>query len=122
MRILDFYLTLGRITLVGEAFLSQCKTQDFLICCARTIYKNSKRKVQVVPQSQAAALPKQQEEEETDKTKQAQIEQTYEKRLVVSFPSEVIAMLKGLKQNKKTNKQKTNKQTNKQKNNNTRTK
>ena len=38
-----------------------------------------KRKVQGVAQSQAAALPKYQEEEETDKTKQAQIEQTYEK-------------------------------------------
>ena len=35
--------------------------------------------VQGVPQSQAAALPRHQKEEETDKTKQAQIEQTYEK-------------------------------------------
>ena len=32
-----------------------------------------------VPQSQTAALPRHQEEEETDKSKQAQIEQTYEK-------------------------------------------
>ena len=31
-----------------------------------------------VPQSQTAALPRHQVEEETDKTKQAQIEQTYE--------------------------------------------
>ena len=38
-----------------------------------------KRKVQGVPQSQTAALPRHQEEEETDKTKQAQTEQTYEK-------------------------------------------
>ena len=38
-----------------------------------------KRKVQGVPQSQTAALPIPQEEEETDKSKQAQIEQTYEK-------------------------------------------
>ena len=30
-------------------------------------------------QSQTAALPRHKEEEETDKTKQAQIEQTYEK-------------------------------------------
>ena len=30
-------------------------------------------------QSQTAALPRQQEEQETDKIKQAQIEQTYEK-------------------------------------------
>ena len=37
------------------------------------------KKVQEVPQSQTAALPRHQEEEETDKFKQAQIEQTYEK-------------------------------------------
>ena len=37
-----------------------------------------KRKVQGVPQSQTAALPRHQEEEETDKIRQAQIEQTYE--------------------------------------------
>ena len=37
------------------------------------------RKVQGVPQSQAAAFPRHEEEEETDKTKQAQIEQTHEK-------------------------------------------
>ena len=40
--------------------------------------KKGKRKVQGVPQSHAAALPRHQEEEEMDKTKQAQIEQTYE--------------------------------------------
>ena len=39
----------------------------------------SKRKVQGVPQPQTAALPRPQEEEETDKFKQAQIKQTYEK-------------------------------------------
>ena len=38
-----------------------------------------KRKVQGVPQSQTAALPRPQEEEETDKSKQAQTEQKYEK-------------------------------------------
>ena len=43
------------------------------------IQKKGKRKVQGVPQSQTAALPRPQEEEETDKSKQAQIEQTYEK-------------------------------------------
>ena len=37
------------------------------------IYKKGKRKVQGVPQSQAAALHSHQEEEETNKTKQAQI-------------------------------------------------
>ena len=40
-----------------------------------------KRKVQGVPQSQAAALSRHQEEEEPDKTKQLQIKQTYEKHL-----------------------------------------
>ena len=38
-----------------------------------------KRKVQGVPQSQTAALPRPQEEEETDKSEQAQTEQTNEK-------------------------------------------
>ena len=38
-----------------------------------------KRNAQGVPQLQTAALPRHQEEEESDKTKQAQIEQTYEK-------------------------------------------
>ena len=41
--------------------------------------KKGKRKVQGVPQSQTAALPRHKKEEETDKTKQAQIEQMYEK-------------------------------------------
>ena len=41
--------------------------------------KKGKRKVQGVPQSQTAAHPRPQEEEETDKSKQAQTEQTYEK-------------------------------------------
>ena len=41
--------------------------------------KNGKRKVQGVPQSQTAALPRHQREEEADKTKQVQIKQTYEK-------------------------------------------
>ena len=41
--------------------------------------KKGKREVQGVPQSQTAALPRPQEEEETNRSKQAQIEQTYEK-------------------------------------------
>ena len=41
--------------------------------------KQYKGKIQGMPQSQTAAFPRHQEEEETDKTKQAQIEQTYEK-------------------------------------------
>ena len=43
----------------------------------QTCYKKGKRKVQGVPQSQTAALPRPQEEEETDKSKQAQTEQTH---------------------------------------------
>ena len=43
------------------------------------------RKVQGMPQSQTAALPRPQEEEETDKSKQAQIEQTYEKHSLHQF-------------------------------------
>ena len=46
---------------------------------SRNVKKKGNRKVQGVPQSQTAALPRQQEEEETNKSKQAQIEQTYEK-------------------------------------------
>ena len=60
------------------------------------------REVQGVPQSQAAALPRHQEEEETDKTKEVQIEQMF-KRLALSFPSEVITMLKGLKNTEQNN-------------------
>ena len=41
------------------------------------IQKKGKRKVQGV--SQTAALPRHKEEEETDKSKQPQIKQTYEK-------------------------------------------
>ena len=41
--------------------------------------EKGKRKVHEVPQSQTAALPRHQDEEETDKSKQAQIEQMYGK-------------------------------------------
>ena len=41
---------------------------------SRDSIKKGKRKVQGVPQSQTAALPRHQEEEETDKSKQAQID------------------------------------------------
>ena len=62
--------------------------------------KKKKRKVQRMSQSQTAALPRHRDEEETDKTKQAQINRTGVRkalRLALSYPSEVIAMLKGLK-------------------------
>ena len=55
-------------------YASNTKSFPILFIC-----KNGKRKVQGVPQSQTAALPRHQEDEETVKTKQAQIEQTYEK-------------------------------------------
>ena len=45
--------------------------------------KKGKRKVQGVPQSQTAALPRHQEEEEIDKSKQAQIEQMHEKPVIL---------------------------------------
>ena len=41
--------------------------------------EKGKRKIQGVPQSQTAALPRHHEEEETDKSNQAQFEQTYKK-------------------------------------------
>ena len=51
--------------------------------------KNGEKNVQEVSQSQVAALPRHQEEEETDKTKQAQIEKTYEKHKISSlFPKQ----------------------------------
>ena len=43
------------------------------------VKKQGKRKIQGVPQSQTAALSRHEEEEKTDKTKQAQIEQKYVK-------------------------------------------
>ena len=52
-----------------------------------SVAKKGKIKVQGVPQSQTAALPRSQEEEETDKSKQAQIERTYESTKISSlFP------------------------------------
>ena len=54
-----------------------------------------------MPQSQTAALPRPQEEEETDKSKQAQIEQTYEKHKISSlFPK------RGIRNPKRTGKHK----------------
>ena len=56
------------------------KTSGLILHCMIKIAKTKgKRKVQGVPRSQTAALSRHQEEEETDKSKQAQIEQTYEK-------------------------------------------
>ena len=52
---------------------------DFLMFFYKQLCKKGKRKVQGVPQSLIPALPRPQEEEENDKSKQAQTEQTYEK-------------------------------------------
>ena len=49
------------------------------LASCKSALKKGKRKVQGVPQSQTAAVPRPQEEEETDKSKEAQTEQTYEK-------------------------------------------
>ena len=53
------------------------------MCCPvltlSALQKKGKRKVQGVPQLQTAAFPSYQEEEKTDKRKQAQIEQTFER-------------------------------------------
>ena len=68
--------------------------------------KKGNRKVQEMIQSQTAAPPRYQEDEETDKTEQAQIEQTYESTKISSlFP------MRGNRKAKMT-----------EKNNNTRTK
>ena len=60
----------------SQPFLQESLSK--LIFCRQSI-KKGKRKVQGMPQSQTAALPRHQEEEETGKTKQTQIKQTYEK-------------------------------------------
>ena len=50
------------------------------------VCKKGKRKVQGVPQSQTAVLPRPQDEEETDKSKQAQTEQTKSTKISSLFP------------------------------------
>ena len=66
--------------------------------------KKGKRKVQGVSQSQTAPLPRHKEKEETDKTKQAQIEQMHKSsKISFSSPSEVITMLKGPKAKEQNN-------------------
>ena len=69
--------------LIGEVKRFEQLSEVLLLCStmARSLArKKGKRKVQGVPQSQTAALPRPQEEEETDKSTQAQTEQTYEKQ------------------------------------------
>ena len=61
----------------------------------QTVSKKGKRKVQVVPQSQAAALPRHQNQTVANRTNARKT-----LRLALSSPSEVIAMLKGLEKHK----------------------
>ena len=66
-------------------FLTNTTDEDYLffnmlIHKIRELEKKVREKsIQGMPQSQTAALPRPQEEEEPDKSKQAQTEQTYEK-------------------------------------------
>ena len=87
--IIDFRMIIILIQ-VGLASCDSCILKNDTQSCGNLIFslvlqnaddqwKKGKRKVQEVPQSQTAALPRPQEEEETDKSKQAQTEQTYEK-------------------------------------------
>ena len=71
----DVLLKLKNTKARGPYFISPRLLKEW----ATILFKKGKRKVQGVPQSQTAALPRPQEEEETDKSKQAQTEQTYEK-------------------------------------------
>ena len=66
--------------MVAKAAIMDFLSEQFkLFLIYKKKKKKGKRKVQRVPQLQTAALPRPQEEEKTDKSKQAQIDQTYEK-------------------------------------------
>ena len=83
MEILQYHFELHILNFTK--YFSGFRAYDFSIRLIHKQYKKKKkrkkgkRKVQEVPQLHTAALPRHQEEEETDKSKQAQIEQTYEK-------------------------------------------
>ena len=64
---------------VGKICIRLFLTFEIFTTWKCSVTKKGKRKVQGVPQSQTAAIPRPHEEEETDKSKQAQTEQTYEK-------------------------------------------
>ena len=64
----------NRIYTIRSLSVQKCVSGDMFVLTTLP-----KRKVLEVPQLQAAALPRHQEKEETDKTKQAQIEQTCKK-------------------------------------------
>ena len=71
-----FYVLFGS---KGNPFWLNQNAVTHLVIRIPELEKKCKRKVKGVPQAQAAAIPRHEDEEETDKTKQAQIEQTYEK-------------------------------------------
>ena len=52
---------------------------EYFDCEECPSHQKKKKKVQGVPQAQAVAYPRHKKKEETDKIKQAQIEQRYEK-------------------------------------------
>ena len=65
---------------LNETETSLCLVTVYcFMCSVFQMAEKGKSKVQGAPQSQTAALPRHQEEEKTDKSKQAKIEQTYEK-------------------------------------------
>ena len=76
LKSLDIYSSYRPETKIW-AYLRQITPSKFDEICP--LAKKGKKKVQGVPQSQTAALPRHEEEEETDKSKQAPIEQTYKK-------------------------------------------
>ena len=65
------YLAYFEIIMLNLLYLYISKTRNLLLSVAN-ITKKGKRKVQGVPQSQTAALPRPKKEEKTDKSKQAQ--------------------------------------------------
>ena len=69
----------GNTTLNHEAQPTEEEMRNIQLLSERHIWKTGKKKVRGVPQSQTAAHPRHEEEEEADKTAQAQIEQTQEK-------------------------------------------
>ena len=74
-----FYITNELRRFIKWAALWEDEPSDMCATLILKHYEKGKGKVQGVPQSQTAALPRPQEEEETDKSKQAQTKQMYEK-------------------------------------------
>ena len=74
-----FWYTVALASLLVISIAKARRTRLGIITSLLLRLGKCKRKVQGVPQSQNAALPRPQGEEETNKSKQAQIEQTYEK-------------------------------------------